>query len=343
MNMRHKIVPVLLILSLTAMMFFPISSNAVLSSDGDSVNPVSLTNPLDGIAPAGVDDPYNATILVLEEETVWDADPDLNLHGTETGGGIFVGRHGSGAYGRGWFKFDLPEVSSATIRVASARMYAYLENPPGVTDDAPIGAYYSDDDSWSETTLTWNNQPSFDGVPLDLIDNPASPDMFVALNYYSWDITSAVSTALMDDGYLSIMLRQVNESIDYTTFKYFVEEEYNSSHAAYIEVEWYTVPATSSSFDGTIPVVEDVTVIDTAPDTNYNDNGGLGGIFLGRHISGYYGRGWFKFDLSDVPSSLQITSARMYVYLENEYGDLVDAPIGAYLGHNDSWTETTLT
>ncbi|MHA1481684.1 MAG: hypothetical protein ACTSQZ_09715, partial [Candidatus Thorarchaeota archaeon] len=121
MNMRHKIVTILLILSLTAMMFFPISNNAVLSNEVDSVNSASLTNPLDGIAPAGVDDPYKATIPVLEEETVWDADPDLNLHGTETGGGIFVGRHNSGAYGRGWFKFDLPEVSTATIYVASAR------------------------------------------------------------------------------------------------------------------------------------------------------------------------------------------------------------------------------
>ncbi|MDF1540451.1 MAG: DNRLRE domain-containing protein [Candidatus Thorarchaeota archaeon] len=333
MKMRHKILAMLLLLSLTAIMFFPTSNNNVLLGEDDSVNPSSITDPVDGITTAGVNDPYIDTVPVVEDSIVIDTAPNSNYNGD----GLWVGLHAVGYYGRGWLKFDLP-VASSSYEITRARMLVYLENDQYLVD-VPIGAYYSSDDSWDETAITWNNQPIVDAAPLDIIDSPTSPNMFVSSNYYSWDVTGAASESILDDGVLSVMLKQENESLTNQTSKYFSEKDSFNPHPAYLQFEWET----GQIQNATVPILEEETVYDGSPNTNLHGSETSGGIFVGRHTSGAYGRGWFKFNLSTIPDAFHFSSARMYVYLENEYADLVDAPIGAYYSTDNSWSETTIT
>ncbi|MHA1576791.1 MAG: CBM96 family carbohydrate-binding protein, partial [Candidatus Thorarchaeota archaeon] len=244
MNLRLKISAMLLLLSLTAIMFFPTSNNIALGTENDQLNPSSRSNPLDAVTPAGINDPYIDTISVVEDAPIIDTAPNFNYNGD----GLWIGLHAVGYYGRGWLKFDLPAASS-TYEITRARMFVYLENDYNLVD-VPIGAYYSSSDSWDETTITWNNQPIVDITPLDIIDSPANPNMFVKWNYYSWDVTSAASESLLDDGVLSVMLKQENESLTNQTSKYFSEKDSFNAHPAYLELEWH-VPPVPSSFNGT--------------------------------------------------------------------------------------------
>ncbi|MCK4484981.1 MAG: DNRLRE domain-containing protein, partial [Candidatus Thorarchaeota archaeon] len=114
-------------------------------------------------------------IPVLEEEGVANSTPDTNYHGNIHRGGLFVGLEpNEDLVTRGWLKFDLAHVPKE-VAIQSATLYAHLNDEylDWDDEDAPIGVYYSPDSTWSETTITWNNQPSLEDTPSDFIDSPA--------------------------------------------------------------------------------------------------------------------------------------------------------------------------
>jgi hypothetical protein len=77
--------------------------------------------------------------------------------------------------------------------------------------DFPRGIYLSENDTWTEETITWNNQPEYNVVPAAVIDSPASPDMFDVGYWYEWEITAEVIQTLEQDGILTLVLSLVNE------------------------------------------------------------------------------------------------------------------------------------
>jgi PKD repeat protein len=80
---------------------------------------------------------------------------------------------------RGLVRFDVPSVPS-TVTSAVVRMY--------VTDASPsAGDLYLVDNAWSETGVTWSNQPTPGASPVAL-GGPA-----VAGSWHEWDVTSAFS------------------------------------------------------------------------------------------------------------------------------------------------------
>jgi hypothetical protein len=192
------------------------------------------------------------TISVLEEEGVVNYSPDTNYHSSVGGGGLFVGLepHDT-AVARGWLKFNLTHVPKEAA-IQSATLYSHLNSEYLVWDDedAPIGVYYSSNDSWLETAITWNNQPSFEDTPSDFIDSPASPDMFDPQNWYGWDVTADVSTTLAGDKILTEVLRNVDESASVSCWKYFTEDEYYHFNASYLALEYTTPEMASLAVDG---------------------------------------------------------------------------------------------
>ena len=187
------------------------------------------------------------TIPVLEEEGVANHSPNTNYHGNLVGGGLFVGLEPiEFAVARGWLKFDLTHVPKE-VAIQSATLYAHLnaEYLAWDDEDAPIGAYYSPDNTWSETTITWNNQPTLEDTPSDFIDSPASPDMFDPQNWYGWDVTADVRMTLEGSKILTEVLRNVDESANISCFKYFTEDEYYHFNASYLALE-YTTPEIAS-------------------------------------------------------------------------------------------------
>ena len=210
---------------------------------------LAAANPGFFAEPAALGSPAEMYIGVLEDEAVKETQPDTNFFGNDNGGGLWVGYDGSNH--RTWMKYDLGHVPKE-IGFTRAYLNVFLNDEFGAAD-LPIGPCYSATDTWSEATITWNLQPTFDSSPLDVIDSPASPGMFVLGNWYSWDVTAAFNDALNNDKMLSLVLKQVDEGATNTTGKFFLDEDYTAAtsfNASYISVEYTTPDAVDLSVDG---------------------------------------------------------------------------------------------
>ena len=212
---------------------------------------LAAANPGFSAEPAALGGPAEMYIGVFEDEAVFDTQPDTNFISNDYRGGLWVGFEFTDGVARSWLKFDVGQVSKE-IGITGAFLNAYL-NDEYAAGDLPIAAHYSASDAWSEATLTWNLQPAFDSSPLATIDSPASPDMFVLGNWYSWDVTAAFTDALSNDKMLSLVLKQIDEGATSDTWNYFLDEDYSvaeSFNASYISVEYTTPDAVDLSVDG---------------------------------------------------------------------------------------------
>jgi hypothetical protein len=86
------------------------------------------------------------------------------------------------------------------------------------------------DDTWTEGTITWNNQPGFTAAATDTttVNNTAT--------WFSWDVTADAQTAL-GDGTLSEM---VKDTAEYTRDRWagFDSKEATSNFEPYLEIEY---------------------------------------------------------------------------------------------------------
>jgi len=130
----------------------------------------------------------------------------------------------------------LPE----NIGLVSASFRAYLNDEWNDTADAEIGLYYSADDTWNETSITWDDQPAFATDPMDSISPPHD---ITVQRWHSWDVTTALLDEFQGDHILSLVLKQVSETGTDETWEYFVEKEYDQINASYLAIE-YTPPET---------------------------------------------------------------------------------------------------
>lgn len=90
---------------------------------------------------------------------------------------------------RSWLKFSVPSTPFG-MEIESARVYLYLYSLafPNLT---AITIHHSEDDSWTETTITWNNQPSYQAM----LDNQT---VYTTGTWYSWNVTGAVSSGQIE-------------------------------------------------------------------------------------------------------------------------------------------------
>ncbi|MCX6775947.1 MAG: DNRLRE domain-containing protein [Candidatus Micrarchaeota archaeon] len=102
---------------------------------------------------------------------------------------------------RSYIKFSLSSIpTGATITSAKMHLYRYdgLNNA--------VGVYYVSDDSWTEGTITWNNQPSASVTATDT-KTPSNND-----GGYIWTVTSDAQTAFTSDKVLSERIRFTSET-----------------------------------------------------------------------------------------------------------------------------------
>jgi hypothetical protein len=225
------------------MLVVPLSYNSVITVENAET---IVTEPTMTLSQGG---PVEMKIPVFEEEAVLSNHPNTNFDGNEHRGGLFVGYENADGMTRSWVKFNLSSIPDGVV-ITSAVFRAYLTDEWDFTQDAAIGLFYSTDDSWSETGITWNNQPEFAAVPSDVIDGPPAPDMFVMGNWYEWEVTSDVEEALEGDKMLTEVLKQVNESLLIETWKYFIEDEFDHFNATYLALEYMTPETTNLAVDG---------------------------------------------------------------------------------------------
>jgi hypothetical protein len=114
-----------------------------------------------------------------QDSYVYKGDPGTNYNSPE----LIIG-HGFGLNDVLWsfLQFDLSVVpANATIISAELQLFQY----ESVNMEGLIIGVHQVKDPWSENTLTWNNQPSYDAAPEDTILRDPSENIWI-----SWDITS---------------------------------------------------------------------------------------------------------------------------------------------------------
>lgn len=196
-------------------------------------------------------------IPVTEDESVVTSaggDPTINLNESSINGGLYSGVDG-GVYqsaARFYLKFELPEYVDNT-EITSATLTGFYYDDFDADDDGIHNVYFVASDSWSESSVTFSNQPgqAF-GIPEASFDAAeATPGHFVSL-----DLTSIANQEYKGDGTLSLLVHADGESVssENRNFEYFVEKEYDSSKAFQLEV---TMAGDKSVPEKTLDAAED--------------------------------------------------------------------------------------
>lgn len=207
-----------------------------------SINTGITTEPIETHTTTAVATSGTLRILVTEDVTVINGSAaDTNFDAL---GALITGCLDSveAQATRAWLKFDLAilpqELSIQRATINAQLMSEYAE------DDKPLGIYHCSDDSWVDSAITWNTQPTFSPTYSDVIDSPASPDMFANMKWYSWDVTSDARGSMnQGDMILSEVMKQVDETGPEPTFKAWTEMDTYVENATFLEIE-YTAPTT---------------------------------------------------------------------------------------------------
>jgi len=226
-------------------MILPIMPNTTSNSVSERI----VTNgPFENTSPAAIGETNFTLIKVSDDATVYDGAPNTN-YDDDSGAVQLSCSNGSGDITRSWLKFNLKHLPD-DLPFTRATVHLFTTSSAG-SADYPRGIYFSENDTWTEETITWNNQPEYSPVPSSVINSPASPDMFDVGFWYEWEITAEVVQTLEQDGTLSLVLSFVNENttgesnLDFSSREYGViigDAEYNI--IPYVSLE-YAVPTTS--------------------------------------------------------------------------------------------------
>jgi 2',3'-cyclic-nucleotide 2'-phosphodiesterase (5'-nucleotidase family) len=127
--------------------------------------------------------------------------------GTSTS--IYLQSSATDAYGneRGWYKFNLAGLAippGAVVTNVQLMLYCYQAS--GVAD-MPVEVHGSADDSWTETGITWNNQPALGPV----LDTETLTEG-IQNQYYAWNVTAFATNELAGDQVASFVAKPVAEN-----------------------------------------------------------------------------------------------------------------------------------
>ena len=179
---------------------FPASSK--VSSHVDQV-PASVTgSSLTLTATAAVNPGPVYSLAPVEDSTVSSGNPTTNSGTSPT---LFM-QSGSGSFGneRDWLKFNLSGLpAGATITAAQLQLYCWS----AAATSLPVAVSGGDTDSWTESGITWNTQPTF-GSTLAAQTLGAG----VTNVYYSWDVTSFVQGKFAGNQLVSLVAKPVTEN-----------------------------------------------------------------------------------------------------------------------------------
>ncbi|BBO92176.1 DNRLRE domain-containing protein [Desulfosarcina ovata] len=152
-------------------------------------------------------------------------------YGSQTS--MYVGS-GSSSYGdeRIWVKFDLEGQLPDGATITSAKLLLYCWRSDGPTTIAATA--HAATDGWTETGITWDDQPSFTTTSLDSQTLTAGDED----RWFTWDITSHVQTEYAGDGIVSVVVKANPEDQSSASSYGFDGKEYSSSIAPRLRIEY---------------------------------------------------------------------------------------------------------
>ncbi len=211
------------------------------------------------------------TINILEDAEVRAASPNSVYNRTYLlayGNATNVWRH--------FIKYDLSSIPAGAT-ITSAVHYAHVGSVYSAVDGESNTDYHKiADDSWSETTLTWSNQPAY-GVLIDSALPTASGE------WASWDITGYAQEEFGGDKVLSVLGKARSEACSGACGYWYRSSE--SSPPPYLEVT-YTSGAAPSPCGGTASYV---TPLSATASSEYSSS-----FSASKAIDGNTGSGWYS-------------------------------------------------
>lgn len=175
-------------------------------------------------------------IPVIEDASVLSDAPSANQNANTFLGGLFTGTAGSPERARFYLKFDLPTFAPETRIGAATLTGTYTDDLFDPVDGSHAIRFVSDD-SWSELSITWNNQPSAGDVAA-VWDPSLAPVQPVA---QSFDLTALVDQQYRGDGVISLMFSALDEGQD-QTWEYWSSKEHATAAPFTLDVTIVPVP-----------------------------------------------------------------------------------------------------
>ncbi len=182
------------------------------------------------------------------------------------------------------------------------QMVDSLQIPPMEGSYARVRIHAVRDDSWSENSLAWNNQPALDDIIADdiLVDSPG---------WYSWDITSFVAEEFAGDKVLSIGMVDSDENLPPDHAAAFEAREWwNITLRPHLEVQY--LPSEGPNSTIRLVPIEDSYVRWDASNSNF---GATTYLYVGRYRDGAE-RAFLKFDIGAIPANSSIVEAKYNNY-----------------------------
>jgi 2',3'-cyclic-nucleotide 2'-phosphodiesterase (5'-nucleotidase family) len=142
----------------------------------------------------------------------------------------------SSSYGneRAWVKFNLEGRLPDGAAVTGAKLRLYCWGPDD-DDDLEAAVHSSDDDSWNEDNVTWNNQSAYSSTALDVVTLKAGEKY----RWYEWDVTGFVQTETdSGDTVLSFVVKAEAEGQNPWRTFVFDGKEYSSALAPRLRIEY---------------------------------------------------------------------------------------------------------
>jgi len=145
---------------------------------------------------------------------------------------------------RSWLRFDVSKIpAGATVTGATLQMWCWSASGPAL----PVEVHSSAVDTWGETTINWNNQPTLG--PVVATSTLASGAKSL---WYSWDVSSSVQSQLKPngDGLVTLMVKAASESQSGTASSFgFDSKEYGGGTIPVLHVTIQPPPITVDHAD----------------------------------------------------------------------------------------------
>lgn len=138
---------------------------------------------------------------------------------------LYLESAGTGSYldERSWLRFNLAGLLPSGAEVVGARLK--LSCWKAGVGDMPATVHGADDDTWTETGLTWNNQPAY-GAALDTLTLAAGQTGI----WYGWDVTSFVRDQVLGgDTDISLVVKPETEGAATALTYAFDSREYTTT------------------------------------------------------------------------------------------------------------------
>ncbi len=287
------------LLKLSISIFFLVSS-------GESLNAQTAT-----ILPTADAYVRNGTYA----NTNFGSDTSLIVKGSPTSGFLRIS----------YLKFALDTITN----VKSAKLRVYGRNNDN-TATINVAVFGVNDDSWTETAITFNTAPAAASTSL------SSAGVNSVAGYYEFDITNFVKLQLTGDKMVSVFFKDTTRQDKTVSFS--SRENGRNMPQLIIDTTHLvtdTIPSPQSS--GILPIADAYVRNGTYANTNYGSDTSL--TVKSSPTSGFTRTSYLKFSLGNIAN---VKVARLRLYGLNKDNTAV-ANIALFGVNDDSWTETGIT